>query len=286
MRPALFFFDFSCHKCRWTQWSKRMKANPSNQLAQLLINKHWATLGVELVLVVAGILIALAIDGWADDREDRKSEQVYLELLVRDLGQIESQLKEQIDFEANVAKTCREVYSLISGDNPAAESKRIGEMLSFLSVRRTLFLESAAYADLTSTGSLGLIQDRTLRDQIIQYFADLRRRALIVEKNNRVFVDEGFKPFLMNSGVSNRPMMDLATVGLDVATAIQREFSAQMLNPVDEVLLLPVEAPQWAAFKQQLTWRAMVAVVDGEQVKHTLEITAQLGEALQAHLGN
>ena len=80
-----------------------MEANPISRIANRLLERSWASFAVELILVVAGILIALAIDGWNADREDRRSERAYLELLVRDLGQIESQLQEQIVFETGIA---------------------------------------------------------------------------------------------------------------------------------------------------------------------------------------
>ena len=60
---------------------------------------RWAQVVVELVLLVAGILIALAVDGWIDDRRDARVEREYLELLVRDLDRDLEVLKEVVDFE-------------------------------------------------------------------------------------------------------------------------------------------------------------------------------------------
>jgi hypothetical protein len=261
-----------------------METNPISRIANRLLERSWTIFAFELLLVVVGILIALAIDGWNADREDRRSEQAYLELLVRDLGQIESQLQEQIAFETGIATAAVALHDLIQNKDPAQHSSQIGKMLTGIASRRTLVLDSAAYTDLISTGNLGLIQDRDLRDRIIRYFADSERRELIVEKNNRVFIDESFVSFVVDLGVSYYLWKDspiAAALSLDI---IDETFSQGMREPTDEVLSLPREAPEWGRLRQRLTWRAMVSLADKGQAMSMLANAIELREALEAHL--
>ena len=261
-----------------------MESMPTNRLAGSLLDRRWPHFAIELVLVVAGILIALAIDGWSEDRVERRSEQTYLELLARDLGQIESQLQQQIEFESNMANTSVAAYDLINSNEPGELSSQIGKMLVAVSLRRTLFLNSAAYTDLISTGNLGLIRDRDLRDRITRYFSDAERRELIVEKNNRVYVDDMFLAFLFDHGVSYHPWKE-SPVGSSVSfESIDSAFSAAMRDPMDTVLSLPKDAPEWARVKQLLSWRAMVAMVDKDQAESVLAATVELRKGLEAHL--
>ena len=54
---------------------------------------RWGQVVVELALLVAGILIALAVNGWIEDRRDARVEREYLELLVRDeTGQLDKHI--------------------------------------------------------------------------------------------------------------------------------------------------------------------------------------------------
>jgi len=261
-----------------------METNPISRMANRLLERRWTSFAVELVLVVTGILIALAIDGWNADREDRRSERVYLEILVRDLVQIESQLQEQIEFETGIASAAVALHDLIQNDDPTRHSRQIGQMLTGIASRRTLVLDSAAYTDLISTGNLGLIQDRALRDRIIRYFADSERRELIVEKNNRVFIDESFVSFVVDLGVSYYIWKDspiASALSLDI---IDDTFSQEMREPTDQVLSLPREAPEWAQLKQRLTWRAMVSIAAKGQAMSMLASAIELREALEAHL--
>ena len=261
-----------------------MSSGPTNRMAGSLLDRRWVHFAVELVLVVVGILAALTIDGWSADREDRESEQAYLELLARDLGQIESQLQQQVEFETSMANTAVAAYELIHNDDPARHSSQIGKMLVAVSVRRTLFLDSAAYTDLISTGNLGLIRDRDLRDRITRYFSDSERRELIVEKNNRVFVDDMFLVFLFDHGVSYHLWQD-SPVGATMSfESISNVFSPAMREPIDRVLSLPKDAPEWARVKQLLSWRTMVAVIDRDQAVSILASTVELRKDLETHL--
>lgn len=177
-----------------------------------MLLRRWTSYGVELALVVIGILIALAVDGWMDERHERKTEKIYLEMLVSDLQQIAVELNEQIAFETDIINVATDVVELIPNYDSEADESRMRKQLTKLTVRRTLFLDSAAYTDLTSTGNLGLIKDRQLRSEIVHYFSAIKRRELIVEKNNRVFIDDDFKSFIINSGVSyERPEKSITT---------------------------------------------------------------------------
>ena len=70
----------------------RRPVSPPQRVTTALLDRRWVSLLAELVLIVTGILIALAIDGWVQDRKDRESETAYLELL-----------RDEIEFE-NIAK--------------------------------------------------------------------------------------------------------------------------------------------------------------------------------------
>jgi hypothetical protein len=57
---------------------------------------NWAQLGLELIVVVGGILIALGIDSWAAERQDSELEAAFLQQLHDDLTRAEAQLADQL----------------------------------------------------------------------------------------------------------------------------------------------------------------------------------------------
>lgn len=59
-----------------------------------LAESNYGPLGLEIIVVILGILIAFQIDRWAEDRRDREQEYDYLVRLKEDL-QIEIQSMDQ-----------------------------------------------------------------------------------------------------------------------------------------------------------------------------------------------
>ena len=69
--------------------------------------KHWSYLA-DFVVIVAGILVAISVDNWNQNRQDRKLEQQYLEQLYVDFSETNQRLTENNDstlmFVANMVK--------------------------------------------------------------------------------------------------------------------------------------------------------------------------------------
>ncbi|NIL94885.1 MAG: hypothetical protein GTO71_10720 [Woeseiaceae bacterium] len=257
---------------------------PPQRAATALLNRRWVSLLAELVLIVAGILIALYIDGWVQDRQDRDREVAYLELLRDDLILIEAEVAQFVEFEKSMLATGKEFLDAISTANPTTDHRPLHGMLGELSVRRTLSIVSAAYADLTNTGNLQLIGNSDLRRQLVRYFADIERSELIVEKNTTRVVDEIFKHFLMDAGV---------TIYIDqtVLPPIERA-NAVLLDvlgpdftwPRDVVLQQPRRSSSWDEFRRQVLYRMRIAAggrVTGERL---IESTQQLRALVEEEL--
>jgi hypothetical protein len=73
--------------------------SPVRRLAAAVGGMHWGQVILELALLIAGILVALAVDGWMDDRRYVRLERVHLERLERDVAQSLETLDEFMAFE-------------------------------------------------------------------------------------------------------------------------------------------------------------------------------------------
>ena len=58
--------------------------------------KHWSYLA-DLVVIILGIVIALSLDAWWQDKQDRKMEQNYLNQLYVDFNSSEISLTNSIN---------------------------------------------------------------------------------------------------------------------------------------------------------------------------------------------
>jgi hypothetical protein len=150
--------------------------------------------------------------------------------------------------------------------------------------------ESPTFVDLQSSGNLEIISDPVLRADIISYFFYTRRLEAVIDKNNAYFVDEGFVPFVRDSGLPARAwddqLMGMALLeGGRTAGAFRDEvYAGPLFQPQTAALASPPNAPSWAPVVTQLTWRAHVAAVNESTARRLLEATSVLEARIAGHL--
>lgn len=262
----------------------RRPVSPPRRVTTSLLERRWTTLFAELVLIVAGILIALYIDGWAQDRQDRDREATYLRLLSDDLALIEAEIAQSVEFENSVLTTGKAFLDAISMMDSAADHRPLNGMLGEMSVRRTLSVVSAAYEDLTSTGNIQLIRNPDLRRQIVRYFANVERLELIVEKNSKQYVDEIFVHFLMSVGVSINVDQSVLMPVRGASIVLDELLGPDFAWPRDVILEQPPRSSTWDDFRRHVLYRMRIAAggrAIGERlIESTRQLRAQIEEEL------
>lgn len=259
-----------------------------SRMTDSLVGRRWGFFFAELILVVAGILGALAIDGWISDSRDRQTEDVYLELLVRDIQEIRHQVDLQIEFEKEQIETATTAYVALANSDPTTKRAEIGSLLALLVSRRTLSLSSATYVQMVSSGHLQLIRDHQLRNRIVRFFAEMERIEQIIDNNNRELVDDVFIPFILRIGVTGiQRAENLQVIGtLNRANAILYErLGADFTIPEDRVLLAPAEADSWNDIRRNVLFRMRIAAVGQALSEDTVEQTNNIVKAIAAELG-
>lgn len=143
---------------------------------------NWSYGFGELIIIVAGVLIALAVDQWNRDRLDRLEEGEIVERLISDfkmdLGNLESQLQSLERKEASLIR----VRSVLTTANPPLQDPIeflrdivVGANYGWnqMEARRTTINE------LLGAGKFALIRDTQLRVKIAEYYksdADIHQR--------------------------------------------------------------------------------------------------------------
>ena len=128
---------------------------------------------IEFLIVVIGIIAALSLDNWNNERLDRGRETEYL---IRLMSDIESDLSAfALTSQAVVEK--RRDLELISrfSRNPEGIEENIVPFLEALINGNRLGFniprgKATTFSDLTNTGNLGLIRRADLRRSILDYY--------------------------------------------------------------------------------------------------------------------
>jgi hypothetical protein len=137
----------------------------------------WRLLGVEFVVVVLGILCALAADSWWENVQERRTETGYLLRLSGDLRMSRDSLVEDLATHRHWADSTRLVLvELRTGPNPDGPEllqKAIG-LATSLSV---WYPYHTTYEELLATGNLALISSDSLRAALGAYDRLVRDNA-------------------------------------------------------------------------------------------------------------
>lgn len=146
----------------------------------------------EIVLVVIGILIALQINNWNEERKNHLLEASYYCKLLEDINQDVLEIKNQIDINQIRIDNSNKFISLIQQPN-FTQPEVMEVMLG--SVSKTTFTfqpSTAAFEDLKSSGNLGLLRDLTIKNKLIAYYTKLDGLIDVIDVNSDASIDTFF----------------------------------------------------------------------------------------------
>ncbi len=140
--------------------------------------RNWKRHAAELAVIVIGVLIALATDGWNDDRLERRTEATYLERLAADVRSDTATLAFVIRLSERKDAALQRVDRVLYQDQRASI-----DTLAFINdvvvgavfASAWPFVTEGTFEDLLATGNLALIRDTELRGQVSSYYLSAER---------------------------------------------------------------------------------------------------------------
>lgn len=149
---------------------------------------RFAKAGLETLIIVAGILLALAADGWRESYQDRREGEEYVERMVLDLQADTARLRRA----ASSLAAKREILSrllLLPEDGRGVEYQQMAEDLAAASNWSFVFAEANAttFEEMKSSGRLGLIRDTETRAAVQQYYRDFENTVATVAARRTPF---------------------------------------------------------------------------------------------------
>ncbi|MEA1786067.1 DUF6090 family protein [Arenibacter sp. GZD96] len=153
----------------------------------------------EILLVVIGILIALQINTWNQNRANTTKEHEYL------VG-IKNDLETQIEQFKNSSR----IYEMIidKGEAILVDFGKKGNLLDIDSINTKLSFMmysipfpsvTTTFNELNSTGQFNLIKEKSLRSDIIKYYQNAEASKEAVKSNNHEVFYRHIFPFIKSS---------------------------------------------------------------------------------------
>lgn len=131
------------------------------RLIQHVREQNWVATVIDLVIVVVGILLALQISNWNEDRESRRDSLIFTERLKDDLREENWRYQLLTEYYRDVHAAAQKAADALSG-----EADLSSEEFLVNAYRATQYKQGAprraTYDQLIATGKIGLINDQAL----------------------------------------------------------------------------------------------------------------------------
>lgn len=144
----------------------------------------------EIILVVIGILIALQINNWNEDRKDQISENDFYCKLLEDFEldrQNITRLYKESDYKIDISNK-------LLLELPHKNKSKAYLIDNYIQALRTnAFAPSkVAITDITSSGKLSLIKNNSLKQNLLRYYAELDNLLFQLDLNRNKSLERAF----------------------------------------------------------------------------------------------
>jgi hypothetical protein len=138
----------------------------------------------EIVLVVIGILIALQINNWNEERKARRLENVYYCKLLEDVRQDQILLGELRAENDQRIKGSNRAISMLQRDKPERKAVLTAIRTAIAKTTFTFKPSKSAFEDLKSSGNLSILTDIPLKDKLVNYYSVMEGYVDLVDVNS------------------------------------------------------------------------------------------------------
>ena len=149
-----------------------------------ILKINWQQTATEFVVIVVGVLAALAVDEWRSERNDRQIEADYLLRLQTD---IQADIEVFYGFEQVLETKASFLQSLLDDTidsdflDDTHSLMKANDYSSYMALPDSV---STTFDELQSTGRLALIQDLAQRDALSKYYSGFTHISAILSKSD------------------------------------------------------------------------------------------------------
>ncbi|MDG5491779.1 DUF6090 family protein [Psychroserpens sp. SPM9] len=170
----------------------------------------------EIILVVIGILIALQINNWNENRKINKQETVYLQDLKKDITFDIETLNARVVNNNLMVHNIDTILILISSKKIFTKQDEVllANMTTTLFGESYFIPEKGTINQIQSSSSGSFIKNKTLRDLIFRYYSNNERIEKNMEQSIQIYQHQIITPSLIHPAIVKKSMNINAEVSL------------------------------------------------------------------------
>lgn len=184
---------------------------------------HARKLGRDFLLIVAGVLTALALENWTARVKERRLEAQYLRALASD---VQEHIARYDRWLVALARHVEWTATIWGWANGAPPTQPANEVLLWVRLGGQLNLDAhfqdGAYEDLVGSGVLRIIRNQALRERLINYHNSRLRRTAVMDENSARAIEryEASVADLIPPDVGWRAATDTAVTAADLGSVL------------------------------------------------------------------
>jgi hypothetical protein len=141
-----------------------------NRVAHLL-KEMWPAYLIEVLVIILGISITLALEEWRDANKERRTELIYLGNLASDISQDIHALRYADSASLTIIHQGNELLTEFYGkENDSMHSRFRTDLMGILE-RPRFIPHDATFSDLKSSGNMRLLEDLQLKNLLFAYYS-------------------------------------------------------------------------------------------------------------------
>lgn len=129
----------------------------------------------EIVLVVLGILIALSINTWNENRKENNLSKVYLDRIEQDLQQLINRSKSLSEQNRSILEAITTTQNYLERGTPLSDEELETAEYAMLWFSRTTYQlpHMLTYEEMKESGNINLIYQQELRTELAEFYSYL-----------------------------------------------------------------------------------------------------------------
>lgn len=224
-----------------------------------LLRSKWREYLIELIVIIVGILLAIALNEWNANRKDRQKEKQIRQQIHEEFILNKEQLDSHVAFHQNTFNHCKKILDFCPININTVNLDSLQWYIHKIGSWKTYNPTQGTIESLTSTSSFDIISDEKLRMLLIQW-KDLVNDYIELERYAVDHLDNIFKPYRAKHFPRNPkkiPHFSLSNSEINLDHLQSYEFSNQVIermsylhnilntgnlkkvqNTIDEILML------------------------------------------------
>jgi len=160
--------------------------------------ENWFAVALDLVVVILGLFIGLQIDTWWEEQKEAQFESVYLTEIQEDFDANRSSLEEQIRVAEQVINDMIILHTQSLLPEPSLSVQELNARFASINQMPTFAITTRAYDNLTGSGDLKLLRNRSLKNALAEYYAKAQVTA-VVQATHEMELVQTFQPYIIEN---------------------------------------------------------------------------------------